>query len=85
MKELPKNKEILIFKKKYEKRRTKIGEVKRPAPASAIGIIGRPAKYSNIAKVVKNVRRSTGHQRSGRSDSLFRNANKKTNITHPIC
>ena len=51
--------EIFSPKNKKENKRTKIGEVNNPAPASAIGIIGITLKYNIIAITLKMVLNNT--------------------------
>ena len=52
-----------------EKIKTKIGDVKRPAPASAIGIIGITPKYNSIDVTIKTVRTRIGFQYRGITDT----------------
>ncbi len=60
---------IFSLKNKKEKNKTNIGEVKRPAPASAIGIMGITPKYKSIATTLKNVRTKTDFQCLGNNCS----------------
>tara|TARA_B100000787_G_scaffold146049_1_gene116518 strand:+ start:603 stop:794 length:192 start_codon:yes stop_codon:yes gene_type:complete len=48
--------------RKEEKTNTKMGDVNRPAPASAMGIIGITPKYSSMDVHMQTVRARTGFQ-----------------------
>ena len=61
---------IFSLKIKKEKSKTNIGEVKSPAPASAIGIMGITPKYRSMATTLKNVRTRTAFQFFGSNCSL---------------
>ena len=61
---------IFSLKIKKEKSKTNIGEVKSPAPASAIGIMGITPKYRSMATTLKNVRTKAAFQFFGINCSL---------------
>jgi len=63
-----------------EKISTKIGEVKSPAPASAIGIIGITPKYNSIAVTIKAVRTNIGFQYRGNTEIPRKRPRRATNI-----
>ena len=69
---------IFSLKIKKEKSKTNIGEVKSPAPASAIGIMGITPKYRSMATTLKNVRTRTAFQFFGINCSLAIDAKIKT-------
>tara|TARA_B100000767_G_scaffold239678_1_gene235037 strand:+ start:443 stop:847 length:405 start_codon:yes stop_codon:yes gene_type:complete len=56
------------LKRMAEKIKTKIGDVKSPAPASAMGIIGITPKYNSIDVTIKPVRTRIGFQFRGTTE-----------------
>ena len=54
------------------------GEVKSPAPASAIGIIGITPKYNSIATTLKKARAKTAFQFLGKILAPLNKAKTKT-------